>query len=98
MSFTSTPACTCASLSVTKRVRAVCTLCLKERAFRVSDIALRPAHVLADAVRRGEVSSRELLDHYLARVAELNPPLNAVVTLDADGARAAADAADAALA
>ena len=29
---------------------------------------------------------------------ELNPGLNAVVTLDADGARAAADAADAALA
>jgi amidase len=53
---------------------------------------------LAEAVRRREVSSRELLEHYLARVAELNPPLNAVVTLDPEGARAAADAADATLA
>ncbi len=64
----------------------------------MSDIALRPAHVLADAIRRRDVSSRELLEHYLARVERLNPPLNAVVTLDPDGARLAADAADASLA
>ena len=62
------------------------------------DIALRPAHYLAEAIRRREVSSRELLDHYLDRVERLNPPLNAVVTLDPDGAGRAADAADAALA
>ncbi len=64
----------------------------------MSDIALRPAHELADAIRRRELSSRELLDHYLARVERLNPALNAVVTLDPDGARRAADAADAAVA
>jgi amidase len=64
----------------------------------VSDIALQPAHQLADAIRRRELSSRELLEHYLARVDRLNPALNAVVTLDVDGARLAADAADAALA
>ncbi len=63
-----------------------------------ADIALLPAHQLADAIRRREVSSRELLDHYLARVDRLNAPLNALVTLDSDGARRAADAADAALA
>lgn len=63
-----------------------------------SEVALWPAHRLADAIRRRELSSRELLDHYLARVEQLNPPLNAVVTLDPDGARRAADAADAALA
>lgn len=62
----------------------------------MSDIAFQPAHVLAGAIRRREVSSRELLEHYLARIELLNPALNAVVTLDADGARAAADAADAA--
>jgi amidase len=64
----------------------------------VSDIAFQPAHALAEAIRRRDLSSRELLEHYLDRVEALNPPLNAVVTLDADGARQAADAADAALA
>jgi amidase len=64
----------------------------------VSDIDFQPAHALAMAIRRRELSSRELLEHYLARVQRLNPPLNAVVTLDAAGARRAADEADAALA
>jgi|EndMetStandDraft_7_1072992.scaffolds.fasta_scaffold34207_3 amidase len=64
----------------------------------MSDIALQPAHALAEAIRNRDLSSRELLDHYLARVDALNGPLNAVVTLDPDGARRAADAADAALA
>ena len=64
----------------------------------MSDIAFRPAHALAGALRRRDVSSRELLDHYLARVERLNRALNAVVTLDVDAARRAADAADAALA
>jgi len=64
----------------------------------VSDIAFQPARALAAAIRRREVSSRELLEHYLDRVEALNPPLNAVVTLDAEGARQAADAADEALA
>ena len=64
----------------------------------MSDIALLPAHALAEAIGHREVSSRELLEHYLARVERLNPALNAVVTLDPDGARMAADAADAALA
>src|SRR4029078_3387956 len=55
-------------------------------------------HALAEAIRNRDLSSRELLDHYLARVDALNGPLNAVVTLDPDGVRGAADAADAALA
>jgi amidase len=63
----------------------------------MSDIALQPAHVLAKAIRRRDISSRELLEHYLARVERLNPPLNAVVTMDVDTARLAADDADAAL-
>ena len=54
----------------------------------MSEIALKPAHELAEAIRRRELSSRELLDHYLSRVERLNPPLNAVVTLDPE-ARAA---------
>jgi amidase len=64
----------------------------------MSDLAFRSARELSAAIRRRDVSSRELLDLYLSRIEQLNPSLNAVVTLDAEGARRAADAADAALA
>ena len=57
-----------------------------------------PATELAALVRSRQVSARELLDAHLARIEEVNGPLNAIITLDPDGARAAADAADAALA
>ena len=56
-----------------------------------------PAHVLADAIRRREVSSVEIVDAYLAQISRHNPKLNAVVTLDEEGARVRALAADAAL-
>jgi len=62
------------------------------------DLCLRPATELSALLRSREISARELLDAHLDRIDRLNPAVNAVVTLDADGARAAADAADAALA
>src|SRR5919206_3389809 len=62
------------------------------------ELCLRPATELAALVRAREVSARELLEAHLARIERLDPQVNAIVTLDAAGARAAADAADAALA
>jgi amidase len=62
------------------------------------DLCLRPATELSALLRSREISARELLEAHLDRIDRLNPAVNAVVTLDADGARAAADAADAALA
>jgi amidase len=62
------------------------------------DLCFRPATELAALVRNREVSARELVDAHLDRIGRVNPALNAIVTLDAEGARAAADAADAALA
>lgn len=53
---------------------------------------------LTQALRDRTVSSRELLDHLLARVERHNPGLNAIVTFDIDRAQTAAAAADAAAA
>jgi amidase len=64
----------------------------------MTDIAFRSALELAVAIRNHEISSRELLEHYLQRVDLHNPKINALVTLDAERARARADEADAALA
>ena len=55
-----------------------------------ADSALR----LADAIRRREISSVELVDALLARIDKVNPAINAVVQLDRDRAREAAKAAD----
>ncbi|MGY1806572.1 amidase [Blastococcus sp. SYSU D00669] len=63
-----------------------------------AELCFRPATELAGLVRTREISARELLDAHLDRIERVNPAVNAIVTLDVDGARAAADAADAALA
>src|SRR6188508_452966 len=52
------------------------------------------AREMAAAVRAREVSARELLDLHLARIAQRNPQLNAIVSLDEERARAGAAAAD----
>jgi amidase len=52
---------------------------------------------LAAAVREERISAVELVDAFLARIGEVNPSLNAVVQLRADGARAEARLADEAL-
>ncbi|WP_091223533.1 amidase [Geodermatophilus siccatus] len=62
------------------------------------ELCLRPATELAALIRSRQLSARELADACLARIDALDDRVNAVVTLDAEGARAAADAADAALA
>ncbi len=49
-------------------------------------------------IASGETSSREVVDAHLDRIDEVNGDLNAVVRVLADGARAGADAADAAVA
>jgi amidase len=48
----------------------------------------------ANAIKRGEVSARQLVNDYLARIERLDPQIRAYVTVDADGAIRAADAAD----
>lgn len=62
------------------------------------DLAFQSATQLAAAIRRKQVGSRELLEHYAARIGRFNPAINAVVTLDLERARTQADSADAAVA
>ena len=62
------------------------------------EITLWPTTRQAQAIKSGEITSRQLLEAFAARIERINPQLNAVVTLDLDAARAAADEADAAVA
>jgi amidase len=61
-------------------------------------LAYRTAGELAKALANRKISARELLDSAISRIEALDPKINAVVVRDFDRARAAADAADAALA
>lgn len=54
------------------------------------------ARDLAGALAEGRIGSRELLEHYLARIDQRNAPVNAVIALAAEQARRQADEADAA--
>src|SRR5262245_56313216 len=60
----------------------------------VPDLAYVSALDLADAIRRRQVSSREALEYFLARIASLDKTINSVVTIDAERARAEAVEAD----
>ena len=64
----------------------------------MTELAFIGARELVRSIRRKEVSSLEVTDYFLKRIEQHNPTLNAVVTLDAEGARRAARAADEAIA
>jgi len=57
--------------------------------------AFAPAQEMLLDLRSGRMSSLELIDLHLERIARFNPALNAVVTLDPEAARRAAREADA---
>ena len=58
----------------------------------VSDLMFKPVAELAQLVRDGEITSRELVEASFERIEALQPELNAFVHLDQEGALAAADA------
>jgi aspartyl-tRNA(Asn)/glutamyl-tRNA(Gln) amidotransferase subunit A len=62
---------------------------------QLCDLTLTEA---ADAIARREATSVALLDSCLTRLDQVNPTLNATIWLDREGAHAAADAADRAVA
>ena len=58
------------------------------------DVAVWSTTRQAAAIRSGEFTSRELLELMIDRISRINGELNAVITLDLDSAREAADHAD----
>src|SRR5258705_12310233 len=66
--------------------------------MQASELWRASAHELAQAIRTKAVSSREVIEAHLARIAAVNPALNALTVVLAEEALAASAAADAALA
>ena len=64
----------------------------------MNDITFQSATAIAAAIRRKEVSSREVIDAHLKHIERENPRLNAVVRVLAESARAEATQADEAIA
>lgn len=61
----------------------------------MTEIAFASATELAAKLDAKEVSARELIDLYLDRIEAHNPAINAIIWMDADAAKAEADASDA---
>lgn len=61
----------------------------------MTELHFQSATRLMSLLETGEVSARELLDHFLDRIERHNPALNAIIWQDNERARAEADASDA---
>ena len=64
----------------------------------INELCTKGAAELAAMIRAREVSSAEVVDAHLSRIDEMNPTINAVTVILADGARAAATETDRAIA
>ena len=62
----------------------------------MTDVALLSTVEQAGLIRRGEISSRELTEHFIERIERLDGEINSVITRDFETATAESDAADAA--
>lgn len=62
-----------------------------------STLTFAPAAEIATLIKRGEVSSLEILEHYFSRIDKYDSQLNAIVWQQRDEARALANAADRAI-
>ena len=58
------------------------------------ELCFLPATELAAMIRNWQVSAVEVMQAHLAQIARVNPKVNAIVTLDAEGALARAKAMD----
>ncbi len=65
--------------------------------MNTTELCFTPATELAAAIRARQLSPVEIVEAVLARIEALNPQLNAFLVVDAEGARAAARRAEAAV-
>ena len=63
-----------------------------------TDLCFLPATAQRNLLRQRAISARDLLKAYLSRIEQVNPVVNAIVTMDVEGAMEGAQAADDALA
>ena len=63
----------------------------------MNELTFLPAVVMAEQIRKREISPVELIEAHLAQIEKLNPKLNAFCYIDAEGARRAAQDAETAL-
>jgi fatty acid amide hydrolase len=68
--------------------------CPSQTVSTPSDLLNQSATQMAQSIRDGEVTSRELVDAHIARIEEVNPLINAMALPRCDEARAEADAVD----
>ena len=64
----------------------------------MSDLVFAYAHELAKAIHSRQITAQEVVDAFLIQITRCNSSLNAIVTLDEEGAQKQAKAADDALA
>src|ERR1700738_1407127 len=64
----------------------------------IADVIFSSVTRLAAAIRARQISAAEVLEEHLVQIANRNPALNAVITIDVGQAQERARAADAALA
>ena len=60
----------------------------------MSDICFTSATELAQRIRQRDLSAREVMAAHLEQIDRVNPQVNAIITLCADAAMAAAEEAD----
>jgi len=63
----------------------------------MENLTMLSATQVAEAISSRTISSQELVEALLGQIERRNPALNAIVTLDAEGARQRAKEADAAI-
>jgi Asp-tRNA(Asn)/Glu-tRNA(Gln) amidotransferase A subunit family amidase len=63
----------------------------------MNDLTFLPAVAMAEQIRRKKISPVEVVDAHLAQIEKLNPKLNALVHVDAERARRAAQDAETAV-